>query len=55
MFVSDSLRVPSATYFTQIDTHLPSHIVAVQNSGHPVAWICDPMHGKYDLWLPVHH
>ncbi|KIJ54358.1 hypothetical protein M422DRAFT_25281 [Sphaerobolus stellatus SS14] len=26
--------------------HLSSHIAAVQKSGHPVAWICDPMHGN---------
>ncbi|KAF8531257.1 DAHP synthetase [Gautieria morchelliformis] len=30
----------------KIDAHLTSHIVAVQHSGHPVAWICDPMHGN---------
>ncbi|THH22508.1 hypothetical protein EUX98_g8186 [Antrodiella citrinella] len=30
----------------QIDTHLASHIGAVQTSGHPVIWICDPMHGN---------
>ncbi|KAF8957615.1 DAHP synthetase [Flammula alnicola] len=29
-----------------IDDHLPSHIRAVKESGHPVAWICDPMHGN---------
>ncbi|KAG6370511.1 DAHP synthetase [Boletus reticuloceps] len=26
--------------------HLPGHLQAVQASGHPVAWICDPMHGN---------
>jgi 3-deoxy-7-phosphoheptulonate synthase len=31
---------------TQIDKHLSGHIGSVQKSGHPVAWICDPMHGK---------
>lgn len=30
----------------QIDDHLAGHIGAVQSSGHPVAWICDPMHGN---------
>ncbi|KAF8580132.1 DAHP synthetase [Ramaria rubella] len=30
----------------KINNHLTSHIVAVQESGHPVAWICDPMHGN---------
>ncbi|KAF8161685.1 DAHP synthetase [Crassisporium funariophilum] len=30
----------------KIDDHLPGHIGAVQRSGHPVAWICDPMHGN---------
>ncbi|KAF9444359.1 DAHP synthetase [Macrolepiota fuliginosa MF-IS2] len=31
---------------TKIDNHLAGHIGAVQSSGHPVAWICDPMHGN---------
>lgn len=31
----------------QIENHLAGHIKAVQESGHPVAWVCDPMHGKY--------
>jgi len=31
---------------SKIGDHLPAHIKAVQNSGHPVAWICDPMHGN---------
>ncbi|KAH0826284.1 DAHP synthetase [Lanmaoa asiatica] len=26
--------------------HLPGHIHAVRASGHPVAWVCDPMHGN---------
>jgi len=30
----------------KIDAHLSSHIIAVQKSEHPVAWICDPMHGN---------
>lgn len=30
----------------QVEEHLPGHIRAVQASGHPVIWICDPMHGK---------
>jgi len=30
----------------QIEQYLPSHIRAVQDSGMPVVWICDPMHGK---------
>ncbi|PBK64924.1 DAHP synthetase [Armillaria solidipes] len=30
----------------KIDAHLPSHIEAVKRSGHPVVWICDPMHGN---------
>jgi len=30
----------------KIDDLLPGHIGAVKRSGHPVAWICDPMHGN---------
>jgi 3-deoxy-7-phosphoheptulonate synthase len=30
----------------KVDTHLPGHIKAVQDCGHPVVWVCDPMHGK---------
>jgi len=30
----------------KIEQHLAGHIRAVQESGHPVVWICDPMHGK---------
>ncbi|TFK64793.1 DAHP synthetase [Pluteus cervinus] len=30
----------------KVEDHLPTHIAAVQQSGHPVAWICDPMHGN---------
>ena len=38
----------------QIGDHLPGHIKAVQKSGHPVAWICDPMHGKCVLVFCLH-
>ena len=31
----------------KIDKYLASHIKAVKQSGHPVIWVCDPMHGKY--------
>ncbi|KAF9222783.1 DAHP synthetase [Gyrodon lividus] len=31
---------------SKIQDHLPGHIQAVRNSGHPVGWICDPMHGN---------
>ncbi|KAG8958961.1 hypothetical protein FRC00_002098 [Tulasnella sp. 408] len=31
----------------KIGAHLAGHIEAVQSSGHPVIWVCDPMHGKY--------
>lgn len=41
----------SVTHFFQIDAHLSSHIIAVQSSKHPVAWICDPMHGKYVSYM----
>jgi 3-deoxy-7-phosphoheptulonate synthase len=30
----------------QVEQYLPSHIAAVRASGHPVIWVCDPMHGK---------
>ncbi|KAL0566974.1 hypothetical protein V5O48_015022 [Marasmius crinis-equi] len=30
----------------KVDAHLPGHIKAIQESGHPVAWVCDPMHGN---------
>ncbi|KAH9939292.1 DAHP synthetase [Epithele typhae] len=30
----------------KVEEHLPGHIRAVQESGHPVIWICDPMHGN---------
>ncbi|QRW00496.1 3-deoxy-7-phosphoheptulonate synthase [Ceratobasidium sp. AG-Ba] len=31
---------------SKVDQFLPGHISAVQASGHPVIWICDPMHGN---------
>lgn len=31
----------------KIEKHLALHIEAVKKSGHPVIWVCDPMHGKY--------
>ncbi len=30
----------------KIDQHLPALLEAVRNSGHPVIWACDPMHGN---------
>ncbi|CAL1703036.1 unnamed protein product [Somion occarium] len=30
----------------KIENVLAGHIAAVQKSGHPVIWICDPMHGN---------
>jgi 3-deoxy-7-phosphoheptulonate synthase len=30
----------------KIDEHLPPLIRAVEGSGHPVVWACDPMHGN---------
>jgi len=30
----------------KIDDHLAGHIGVVKQSGHPVVWICDPMHGN---------
>ncbi|KAI0685054.1 DAHP synthetase [Cytidiella melzeri] len=30
----------------KVENFLPGHISAVQRSGHPVIWICDPMHGN---------
>ncbi|KAF5367746.1 hypothetical protein D9758_009886 [Tetrapyrgos nigripes] len=29
-----------------IEEYLASHITAVRKSGHPVIWVCDPMHGN---------
>lgn len=31
----------------KVSEHLAGHIAVVQKSGHPVAWVCDPMHGKW--------
>ncbi|KAL0950759.1 hypothetical protein HGRIS_007527 [Hohenbuehelia grisea] len=30
----------------KIENHLAGHIQTVKSSGHPVIWICDPMHGN---------
>lgn len=30
----------------KVEECLSGHIKAVQESGHPVIWISDPMHGK---------
>ncbi|TFK20030.1 DAHP synthetase [Coprinopsis marcescibilis] len=30
----------------KIDSHLAQHIATVQKAGHPVVWVCDPMHGN---------
>ncbi|KAJ8588174.1 DAHP synthetase [Rhizopogon salebrosus TDB-379] len=30
----------------KIGDHLSGHIKGVKRSGHPVAWVCDPMHGN---------
>ncbi|KAG2130753.1 DAHP synthetase [Suillus clintonianus] len=30
----------------KIGDHLAGHIKSVKRSGHPVAWVCDPMHGN---------
>jgi 3-deoxy-7-phosphoheptulonate synthase len=30
----------------KVEDHLPAHIGAVEASGHPVVWACDPMHGN---------
>ena len=32
---------------SKVEQHLPAHIAAVRQVGHPVIWVCDPMHGKY--------
>ncbi|KAF7437158.1 hypothetical protein PC9H_003994 [Pleurotus ostreatus] len=44
----ESGRVTLITRYgaTKIDDHLAGHIQTVQDSGHPVIWICDPMHGN---------
>jgi len=44
-FVVGIERLGSETVH-QIEEHLRGHIEAVQKSGHPVIWVCDPMHGK---------
>ncbi|KAL5482498.1 hypothetical protein ACEPAI_9092 [Sanghuangporus weigelae] len=31
---------------SKVSEHLAGHIAAVQKSGHPVAWVCDAMHGN---------
>ncbi|KAF9258150.1 DAHP synthetase [Marasmius fiardii PR-910] len=30
----------------KVEAHLPGHIQTIQESGHPVVWVCDPMHGN---------
>ncbi|KZO97189.1 DAHP synthetase [Calocera viscosa TUFC12733] len=30
----------------KVEAHLPGHIAAVRACGHPVIWVCDPMHGN---------
>jgi len=44
----DNGRVTLITRYgvNKIATHLATHIKAVQTSGHPVIWVCDPMHGN---------
>ncbi|EKM54944.1 uncharacterized protein PHACADRAFT_93861 [Phanerochaete carnosa HHB-10118-sp] len=44
----ESGRVTLITRYgaAKVEKHLPGHITAVQRSGHPVIWICDPMHGN---------
>ncbi|KAH9167104.1 DAHP synthetase [Lactarius sanguifluus] len=44
----DNGRVTLITRYgvNKIATHLSVHIKAVQESGHPVIWVCDPMHGN---------
>ena len=51
----ESGRVTLITRYgaAKVEEHLPVHIAAVQNSGHPVAWICDPMHGKYVIQTTI--
>lgn len=31
---------------SKVEQCLPGHIEAVKKSGHPVIWVCDPMHGN---------
>ncbi|PPQ99811.1 hypothetical protein CVT24_009638 [Panaeolus cyanescens] len=44
----ESGRVTLITRYgaSKIDQHLAGHIATVKKSGHPVVWICDPMHGN---------
>ncbi|KAK7027453.1 hypothetical protein VNI00_015198 [Paramarasmius palmivorus] len=44
----DSGRVTLITRYGagKIDNYLTNHIKAIQESGHPVIWVCDPMHGN---------
>jgi len=44
----DNGRVTLITRYgaDKIGLHLANHIKAVQASGHPVIWVCDPMHGN---------
>ncbi|KAI0340009.1 DAHP synthetase [Trametopsis cervina] len=44
----ESGRVTLITRYgaAKVEQFLPGHIAAVQASGHPVIWICDPMHGN---------
>ena len=30
----------------QVEDHLPALVEAVEDAGHPVVWVCDPMHGN---------
>ena len=30
----------------KIRTHLPPLLLAIKESDHPIAWVCDPMHGN---------
>lgn len=39
-------ETPAIAHSAKIEQYLPSHIAAVQELGYPVAWVCDPMHGK---------
>ena len=41
-------RVPLITRYgaKKVEQHLAGHIEAVKASGHPVVWVCDPMHGN---------
>ncbi|KAF7793592.1 hypothetical protein EIP86_004706 [Pleurotus ostreatoroseus] len=44
----ESGRVTLITRYgaAKVENYLPGHIAAVQKSGHPVVWVCDPMHGN---------